>query len=183
MDAFDRIANKFDTTFERRIENSAVAVASRQMEAIEEEKNELMQEVNGLPQITIKDQSYLEDKTKTLIEKTERVLSQLEKDMFGDSEGLEAPKITPNMKVAAYNAFSCLSNSVSMQIRELRELNKMVLGMDMMNSEVLTKKYDEEQQLKSKTIKMSSSDLLKLINEAKNSNQLNAVNAEYKVIQ
>jgi len=57
-----------------------------------------------------------------------------------------------------------------------------VMGIDVINAEGMMKQLEEKKETQNKTIKMSSSDLIKLIKEAEKANQLNAIDAEFKIV-
>lgn len=147
------------------------------------EKQELSTEVKSmmnLPQVTIHDRDYIENKTKGMITRCEMMLDQLEESFKPtvDNEG----KIKINFSLYGADVYAKVVNAVAVQVRELRELNRMVMGIDVINADSMLRKAEEVKNTQNKTIKMSSSDLLKLIKEAGESNQLNAVDAEFKII-
>ena len=171
-----------NTNLDRNLENKIYS-AQTTISGIITEKRELTTEVNGLaslPQVTIRDREYIETKTKAMITRCENMMEQLEESFKPtvDDEG----KIKNNFSLYGVDVYAKLVNVVASQIRELRELNKLALGMDVVNAESMLKKIEEDSDKKSKNIKLSSSDLLKLIREAGESNQLHAVDAEFKVV-
>jgi hypothetical protein len=170
--------DNIDMRMNRNIENAQLTISS-----IIADKQELSTEIKNtvnLPQVTIHDREYLENKTKTMITRCENMLDQLEESFRPsvDDDG----KIKINFSLYGVDVYAKVVNAVAVQVRELRELNRMVMGIDVINAEGMLKQFEDKQEKQSKTIKMSSSDLLKLIKEAGESNQLNAVDAEFKVI-
>ena len=170
--------DNIDMRTTRSIENAQVAISS-----IIAEKQELSTEIKNtasLPQVTIHDRDYLETKTKGMISRCENMLDQLEESFKPsvDDEG----KIKINFSLYGVDVYAKVVNAIAVQVRELRELNRMVMGIDVINAEGMLKQFEEKQEKQSKTIKMSSSDLLKLIKEAGEANQLNAVDADFKVV-
>jgi len=177
-----------DRTLERSVENAQIAISS-----IIAEKGELSTEVarlNNLPQITIKDRDYLETRSKNMIGRCENILNMLDRSFEraenGDDDEEECEgkkKKKKGVELYAIDVYSKLINAVAVQIRELRELNKMVMGIDAINAEQVMKKMEDENEGKSKEIKMTSSDLLKLIKEASKKDPILAVDAEYNVVK
>ena len=168
----------FDHRIDHKFEDAQVSISG-----MIAEKNELVTQVKGfaaLPEINIRDREYITDKTKTMIERCEAMMTRLEKSFEPtiDEDGNEKE----NLSLYGVDVFAKLVNVTSGHIRELRELNKMVLGIDIVNVDVLLKKSEEEKSEKDKTVKLSSSDLLKLIKEAGKTSQLNAVEADFTVV-
>jgi hypothetical protein len=153
----------------------------KEISTIIAEKKELTAEIENLPQITIRDREYIENKTKVMITRCENMMDQLE-ESFKPTVNDEG-KIQINFSLYGVDVYAKLVNSVASQVRELRELNRMAMGIDVINTEayIVSKKKEPVQETNT-TIKMTSSDLLKLIKEAGASNQLNAIDAEFDVI-
>jgi hypothetical protein len=151
-------------------------------------KNELSTEVsdaiNNLPTINIKDQQYLEDKIKDLIKKSELMIDNLSSEINGeitDENGNSKKVLSAINRISAYNAYAIMTNSLINALKELRELNKMVMGLDIVNSDTINKNKGIS---KDKNIKLSSSELLKLLNEAqKSKEEENKIDADYEIIK
>lgn len=179
-----------DRTIERSVENAQVAISS-----IIAEKGELSTEVaklNNLPQVTIKDREYLETRSKSMIARCENILDMLDRsferavngdDDDGEECADEKKKKKKGLELYAVDVYSKLVNAIAVQIRELRELNKMVMGIDVINAQQVMKTLESENEGKSKEIKMTSSDLLKLIKEAGKKEALEAVDAEFNDVK
>lgn len=173
MDIVDR---KIDTNIER---------AQMTISSIIAEKGELVSEVTklaGLPQVTIHDREYLETKTKGMIARCEAVLNTLE-NRFESTEIDDKGEPKTKFNLYAVDVYAKIVNAVAVQVRELRELNRMVMGIDVINAEQMVKKQEEDNGKKDNTVKLSSSDLLKIIKEAGAKSQVRAVNAEFEVIK
>lgn len=178
-----------DRTIERSVENAQVAISS-----IIAEKGELSTEVaklNNLPQVTIKDREYLETRSKSMISRCENILDILdrsfERAVNGEDDDEEESadgkkKKKKGVELYAIDVYSKLVNAIAVQIRELRELNKMVMGIDVINAQQVMKTMESENEGKSKEIKMTSSDLLKLIKEASKKDVADAIDAEFNVV-
>jgi len=185
MHAFEKIANKFDTSFERKVEDAGAMVSleksKQELAEVKNESMELQSQIGGLPSIEVKDREYLEQKCKSMIEKTERILGFIEKDI-----GEEGQSIPLNIRSKFYDSWSSLVNAVSIQLRELRELNKMVMGIDMVNNEAIIKQMEEEQAERRRKregkVSLSMSELASLVKAAENNNQLNAVDATFEIM-
>lgn len=176
MDIVDR---KLDQNIER---------AHMEISSLIAEKGELSTEITklaGLPAVEIRDREYLEIKTKGMISRCERILDRLEEsfDAIPDEcdERTDAEKKS-GFSLYAVDVYAKIINAVAVQVRELRELNKMVMGIDVINAEQVMKRNEEEVSKQDKTVKMSSSDLLKLIKEAGASSEIKAVDAEFKEV-
>jgi hypothetical protein len=183
MDAFSRIANKLDVNYEKSIpELDPLKQAEQQISVINEDRMGLTSAVNqaiNLPQVTIKDQQYLEDKTKQLIERSEKVLSVIE-TAINNKENTE---FTPFLKIQAWNSYATVSNAISIQIRELRELNKMIMGMNVINNEAMIGELNKGNESKKKESNYTSAEVLKLVKtliEKKDNDK--PVNAEYEEV-
>lgn len=168
-----------DMKMSRRIEDAQVSIST-----IISDKQELSSEIKNtlaMPQVTIRDREYLESKTKGMIDRCELMLNRLEESFepTTDDEG----KIKVNFSLYGVDVYAKIVNAVAVQVRELRELNRMVMGIDVINAEGMMKSLESKKEDESKTVKLTSSDLLKLIKEAGNNNQMNAINAEFKILK
>jgi hypothetical protein len=173
--------NPVDRTLDRSIEAAQISIST-----VIAEKGELTTEVNGLlnlPSVTIKDRGYLEEKTKGMISRCERILDALESSFNNPPEIDDRGKEKGGFSLYAVDVYAKIVNAVAVQIRELRELNKMVMGIDVINAEQIIKKTDADKESKSKDVKMTSTDLLKLIKEASKKTELNAVDAIFDEVK
>lgn len=164
-----------DKALESRLGEAQIAISS-----IITEKGEVANQVKqlaALPQVTIRDREYLEDKTKGMIQRCEMILDRLESSFEPtlDAEGKEKNNFT----LYGVDVYAKVVNAVAVQVRELRELNKMVLGMDLVNTETAVKMAIESKEKENSTVKMSSSDLLKLIKTAENNKEIKTEPAEF----
>jgi len=182
MNPVDKIAQKFNTTFDRAVGSQAILQLENKvqgnLESIRTEGSALAASL--ISDIKIRDQDYIEERIKSLISRCETILTQLDIDMK------DPAVITPNMKLRAVEVYAAMANAVSIQIRELRELNKMVMGLDMVNNENIAKKIEEEAQEKKEKdskIMLTSSQLNSLIADAMKNNSLNKIEADFKVVE
>lgn len=193
MHAFDKIANKFDTSFEKKIESAAVtnSMAHQKLEntknelaVVDQEKNELSQkigEISNLPSVDVKDREFIESKCKKMIDRCEKIMDHLDNDI-----GEEGQSIPLAQRPRFYEAYATMVNAISIQVRELRELNKMVMGIEMVNNEQLAKQIEQEQneqrKVKEKSVSLTMTELAEFIKKADTNNQLNAVDATFEIL-
>src|SRR5271157_2860064 len=174
MDPFDKLASKFDTTFSKKIEDAVVAVQN--------EKQELTEQVNTtltLPIVELKDRKYLEDRIKGLIDRTTNILDGIDRE-------LSAGGMVPQAKAFMFKVYADVANAMSIQLRELRELAKTTMGLDMVNSESYMKANEAKQiedGIKKKKFLMSGEDISNLIDAARNTSQMRGIKAEFKIVE
>jgi len=140
-----------------------------EIEAIETKKNEIVKRVENtaISPITFEDQKYLLDEIRDLICSTTRILEKLEQDIKIGSP--------PRM----YEVYSALTNAKVNQLRELRELNKMILDMQIFQN------VPEEKgkgTVGRDEVKMTALDLLKIVKAAQKSSSMNAIEADFKIV-
>jgi multidrug efflux pump subunit AcrB len=183
MNSYDKIANNFNTTFETQFQNKIDTA----MTSVQAEKQQLTAQIKttlALPTVEIKDREYLETKIKGLIERTTNVLDIIDNDLNSKNPDGSAG-ITPQAKAFMLKVYADVCNAVSIQLRELRELSKMNMGIDMVNAEQ-SMKANEEQQLidkaKDKKYILSGSDIAELIDAARSTSQMNSIYASFKII-
>lgn len=162
-ESFEKLNNLFDT--ESGITENLKEVKN-ELQTINQKKNEIKEIVQkNEVGFSIEDQGFLIEATKKLMESTDNVMQKLEQDIkIGSS---------PRM----YEVFSFLANSKVNQLRELRELYKMILEMSIFNEEDSNKSKNEND------VSMTATDLLKVIKEAQKSSSLNAIEATFKVVE
>jgi len=159
--AIDDLTDTFNVDF-----NSCIEDVNKQMEVVDKRKNEI---TNTLKETKIgfseEDKIFLLSETKSLIQITNSALNKLDQDLRIGASG------------KMYEAMANLINSKSSALKELRELYKMILEMKMF--------HDEESgssKAKNDEVKMTATDFLKIVKEAQKSNSLDAVEANYSVV-
>ncbi len=182
MDPFDKIANKFDTTFDNKIASSISSVpafssAASELVSIQTDGTVMKKEMSGLPSIDIKDRSYIEEKVKGMIGRCTGILDRLDNDMK------DPAVIGPNMRMRAIEVYATMVNAISIQIRELRELNKMVMGIEMINMESTTRQAQEEKAKKEETVSMTPAQLCKIIQDAQANSTMNKITTTYEIVK
>jgi hypothetical protein len=128
--------------------------------------------------LIIKNQQYIEDKAKQFIGRSEEVLNKLYNALSTEC----SPNILPRMA----EVYGNVTNSVSLLLRELRELSKIRLHADITTADyILRAKSGEKEKEKNKAdcITLSSSQLLKIIKDSRNEIKIDADEAEYVVVE
>jgi len=157
---FDGIANVFNSEF---IKDTSLSAIENTLQVITNEKRSI-ENVANKKLITLKDKDYLEEKTKTLIEMSLKVLTNLKDDIKIGSSARD------------YEVFAKLGDTIVNQIRELRELNKMISDMEIFNNE-----EPEDKAKVNVNIKMTGKEMLELFKKIKEESSMNAVDAEFVI--
>jgi hypothetical protein len=120
----------------------------------------------------LEDKEYLEFELKTLIANNRRVLDILEQD------------IKIGTKPRYHEVYATLTKSVLDGIRELRELNKTIADIKFQKEKLEVRKMQNSlpsTQMAHVNFQLTGKDLFDMINIAKRSSQLNAVDAVFEV--
>jgi len=159
----DNLNKKLNINFQEEAEN-----VKNEISKVEEKKNEIAKKVENtqLAPITFEDKEYLLLEIRKLIASTGRILEKLEQDIKIGSP--------PRM----YEVYSALTNAKVNQLRELRELNKMIMDMQFFADP----QGKNDSKSEKDEVTMKTSDLLKFVKEAQKQNQLNSVDAEFQVL-
>lgn len=154
-ESFDKLDDEFNVP----------ATPSEEITLVKQQTKELVERSTKIK--TLEDKVYLQEETKNLIENSKRVLDVMQKDI----------KIgTPPRNAEVYAKL--LSSTIEC-IRELRELNKMVADMEMLQD---TEPKDNQGKPQTNlNIRMTGKELLELMKNAKNNSQLNAINTDFTV--
>jgi hypothetical protein len=157
---FQQLEDTLDVDYERE-----VFKAESDLQEIEEKKQELMSIVDNTNsrEITLQDYGFMNKELKSLVENTKKVLEVL----YGQLK-VGAPS-------RAFEVYSTLTNSVTAQLKELRELNKTVLMLNPM--------MNQSEPTDDGNIKMSAKQLADLISKAKDNSELNKIDADFDLIQ
>jgi len=153
--SFESLAKALDTTFA-----PASPKLKKELVKLEEKKNELIQAIKSQP--VIKDQDYISDSIKTLIEQNKTILNKLATDIKIGSTATQ------------YIAYSQLSNAVLNSIKQLQDLNKMIAEREMFIN-------PDADKPSTKNITMSASELMEMLNRARKESQLNKVDATFTI--
>jgi len=159
---FDKLNDKFNTSF--TTSSSEIDKIEEEIQEIEDKKNELIVRSNKTD-LVIKDQDYLEEEIKELIDNSKTVLQKLQNDI----------KIGSPARM--YEVYAELLNSVLNQYKELRELNKMIESMKIMSGAGFRPSVEE----KDNKISLTSDQLIDVVNKAKKNSQLNAIDASFEI--
>lgn len=120
---------------------------------------------DSLMSAKIKDAGFLEKEIKSLILSSKRVLETLEKDIK-----VGAP---PRM----YEVYATLLNAITGQYKELRSLNESIAKFVIEN-----KKQNLEEVKEDNKMMLSSNDALAMYMEAKKTSQMDALDADFDVV-
>jgi len=156
--SFDKISRKLNTTFEQSAQD-----VEKQLQTVDLKKKELQQQVIEKKQVAIKDQEYLLFEIKSLIQITLSVLERLDQDLKIGSESRK------------FEVFATLTNSVTMQLKELRELNKMIADMEIFNNPEMNKPTTNV------NIEMSGKDLLDWMEKIQSEREIDRIDTSFNV--
>jgi hypothetical protein len=140
--------------------------------------NRSVEIVDDCKGVSVPNQEYMDSKIKELIFHNVELMKTLRDDIANAD-------CAPNMKPRMMEIHGSITNSVSMLLRELREISKLRIGIDVIPfAQLIRSKAEkpEEPESKNDTLVLSSSQLLKIINEAKKENKINAEEAVYEEI-
>jgi len=155
--SFEKISQRLGTTFEQ-----SVSAAETQLQTIEDRKLEI-QQATRKGELVLKDQEYLLMEIKGLIQTTLSVLTRLDQDI---KIGTEARK---------YEVFAALTNSITAQLKELRELNKMIADIEI---------FKDPDNNKSKTqinVEMNGRDLLDWLDKVRSEREIDRIDPTFNV--
>lgn len=142
--------------------NNIVTSIQNEVHEIEVKKENLE---NTLMTARIKDAGFLEKEIKSLILSSKRVLETLEKDIK-----VGAP---PRM----YEVYATLLNAITGQYKELRSLNESIAKFVIEN-----KKQNLDERKEDNKMILSSTDALSMYMDAKKNSQMDAVDADFDVM-
>lgn len=130
---------------------------------IDEKKNNLRKSL--LAEIDVNEIEYMEFEIKSSIAGLEDILNKLSQDIKIGSP--------PRM----YEVYATLQSSKTTMIKELREIQKMLMDYKLKNKQIQTPTVNN-----TTNITMSSKALLEMITNAKENNSLNQIEAEFDII-
>lgn len=163
--SFDKLSESLGTSFvpatsaaEATIENEI----ENEIQEFEKKKNEIAKMCEKVD-LTLEDKDYLQMETRTLIQNGRIVLDKLQGEIKQGS--------SPRM----YEVYSVLLSTIMTGLRELRELNKLVLEIEKRNR-------DSVPGIPGATLNvfLTSKDMVQMLKKAKQENSLNAVDGEFK---
>lgn len=150
---FENISNAFDSEFEPEKEIENVKIQSKEL--IDKSKSGLY------------NNEYIQQETIDLIEQGKKVSAILAQDL----------KIGANAR--QFEVYAGLMNSIFGGLKDLKDLNKTQIDTLIKQGEL--KDESENKNGVNVNVKMTGKDLLTMIENARNDNQLNAVEAEFKI--
>lgn len=166
MESFDKISENFNTNFITSGEEELKHLENDLTE-FEIKKNELKAFVESKKELTLEDKGFLQLEHKTLYQNGRLVLDKLQTEIKQGS--------SPRM----YEVYSALLSTLMSGLRELRELNKMILDIERYNNAAA----GLGQSGNTVNVFVSSKEMLNMIKKAKNENSLNAVDGTFKDVK
>jgi hypothetical protein len=157
---FEKISEKFGSVFNsspQDIENKLVEIKNR--------KTELVEAATTQPKelIALKDQRYLSEELYSLISDTKEIMTILKES------------IKQGTRATLFEAYSKLANSVTEQLKELRELNKVIADIEMF------KIAPTQQAQVAINVTMSGTDMLEKLLEARKNAEINSIEVDFEV--
>lgn len=159
-DLFDKLADLADTEYETEIGKS-ISAANEQMQLVDQQKQEITKKLDS-KQLVLKDQEYIDLELKTLIQTTVTVLNKLAEDIRIGSHARQ------------FEVYATLANSLKDQIRELRDMNRMLAEMEMFQS-------PEEKDKSTVNINMTGKEMIEMYRELQKNIEINRVDAEFEI--
>jgi hypothetical protein len=157
--SFDKISQRLGTTFEQD-----VSAAETQLQTISDRKNQIQEQVTQKNELALRDQEYLLTEIKLLIQSTLSVLERLDQDI---KVGTEARK---------YEVFAALTNAVTGQLKELRELNKMIADMEIFKNHETGKSNTQV------NVEMNGKDLLDWLDKVRSEREIDRIDPEFNIM-
>ncbi len=163
MNAFDKISESLGTSFSAAPDFQHVQT---ELDSFEQKTNELKTFLKEKDELTLEDEKYLSLETKLLIQGGKTVLDKLQEEIKQGS----SPRI--------FEVYSQLLGSVLGGLRELRELNKMVLDIKKIN--MITSDPTPKTQV---NVFMDSKSMSELIKKAKEDSSMNAIDGSFSEVK
>jgi uncharacterized UBP type Zn finger protein len=157
----DNPLNKMSEVFGTTFSGDNIEEIKHEIEVIDEKKNIIANK--DIKSITLEDQQFLQDELKTLIMVSRTVLGRLEADI----------KIGTAARV--YEVYARLLDAVTNQYRELRELNKTIVDIQIDQG-----KLNNSNNIGNK-ISLTADQLLNMVDKARARSDINKIDAVFKV--
>lgn len=166
MDSFDKISESFDTSFVTSGEDQLKGLEN-DLAQFEAKKQEIKNFVESKKDLTLEDKGFLQLEHKILYQNGRLVLDKLQTEIKQGS--------SPRM----YEVYSALLSTLMSGLRELRELNKIILEVERYNNAVDTSSG------KGNTVNVyvNSKEMLDMIKKAKKENSLDSVDGSFKEVK
>ena len=166
MDSYDKISESLNTTFVTS-GDAEFAELEKDLVAFEAKKHELQEFVAKRKELTLEDAGYLQLEHKTLYQNARLVLDKLQTEIKQGS--------SPRM----YEVYAQLMSTAMTGLKELRELNKLILEIARHNNSINEVKNPS-------TVNVfvgNSKDMLEMVKRAKEANSLNAVDGTFQDVK
>lgn len=167
MDSYDKISDSLNTTFVTSGDESLVSL-EKELVAFEEKKHELQEFVSKKKELTLDDANWLQLETKTLYLNARMVLDKLQTEIKQGS--------SPRM----YEVYSQLLSTAMTGLKELRELNRLILEIARHNASISDAKNPGG------TVNVfvgNSKDMLEMVKRAREANSLNSIDGTFQDVK
>jgi hypothetical protein len=161
---FDSLGNALNTTFVPKATSGDMEKINKEIDEFQSQKNKLIGAVQSKKIMTLEDKEFLNNETKDLIKNGKLVLEKLQNDIkIGCS---------PRM----FEVYADLLRSIILSLKELRDLNKMILDVEMFQVD------PAKDQKANVNVHLTGRELLEMINGAKATNQMNSVSTDFEIV-
>lgn len=157
----NKMSEAFGTTFESE---DNVEKIKNEIEIIDQKKNAIAEK--DIASISLEDQKFLQDDLKTLIMISRTVLSRLEAD------------IKIGTQARTYEVYARLLDAVTNQYKELRELNKTIVDIQLERNKLLE---PQNNNINNNKISLTPEQLLNMVDKARESSSLNKIEATFTI--
>lgn len=162
-DSFNGINKKLNTSFELEKEDQDIinilVDLKKEIDSFQDKKKSLVDSNNAM---VLADQEYMRNQLKTIIINTNTVINKLENEI----------KIGTHPRT--HEVYGKLIQALTGAIKELRELNTTIVELKMKDNRL-------DNNIANKKISLTANQLLDMIDKAKKSSQINAIEADFTV--
>jgi hypothetical protein len=162
-DSFEKLNKKFNIDSKEDI----IEKAEKELQLVEQRKNNIITTLENLPVFTKDDQNFLIQETKDLISITNDVIDCLKEEL------------RVGAKSSMFEAFAQVATVKMQQIKELKDIYKMLLDVALFNK---PKEDEESDKKKTEDITLKANDFLKIILEAQKNSTLHSIDATFEVL-
>ena len=162
-DSFNGINKKLNTSFELEKEDQDIINTfvdlKKEIDSFQDKKKSLIDSNNAM---VLADQEYMRNHLKTIIINTNTVINKLENEI----------KIGTHPRT--HEVYGKLIQALTGAIKELRELNTTIVELKMKDNRL-------DNNIANKKISLTANQLLDMIDKAKKSSQINAIEVDFTV--
>ena len=160
-ESFSGLTSAFNTKFEME-DKPLLEQVNSGLKDIELRKNEI---IKNKRELVIEDQDFLNSELKSLILNARAMACRLENE------------IKVGSRSDMYDAYFKAINAIGNQLKELRELNKTVVDIEIQKQKI----ERPDQKTNRATIVLDANSLLELVKKAKKDSQMDAIDADFSV--